>query len=61
MILRIRYARYEERDGELEIWTNREDLAEMLDRLKPIVIADYLKDRMKPRVEEEKQQKGGGE
>lgn len=58
MILRIRYARYEERDGELEIWTNQEDLNAMLDRLKPIVIAEYLKERMKPRVEEEKE-KGG--
>ena len=58
MILRIRYARYEERDGELEIWTNREDLAEMLDRVKPIVIAEYLKERMKPRVEEEKREGG---
>ena len=58
MILRIRYARYEERDGELEIWTNREDLSEMLDRLKPIVIAEYLQERMKPRVEEEKEEGG---
>lgn len=58
MILRIRYARYEERDGELEIWTNREDLNAMLDRLKPIVIAEYLKERMKPRVEEEKREGG---
>ena len=58
MILRIRYARYEERDGELEIWTNREDLSEMLDRVKPIVIAEYLKERMKPRVEEEKREGG---
>ncbi len=58
MILRIRYARYEERDGELEIWTNQEDLNAMLDRLKPIVIAEYLKERMKPRVEEEKREGG---
>lgn len=58
MILRIRYTRYEERDGELEIWTNQEDLAEMLDRVKPIVIAEYLKERMKPRVEEEKREGG---
>lgn len=58
MILKIRFVRYEERDGELEIWTNREDLASMLDRVKPVVIAGYLKDRMKPRVEEEKEKRG---
>lgn len=58
MILRIRYTRYEERDGELEIWTNQEDLNAMLDRVKPIVIAEYLKERMKPRVEEEKREGG---
>lgn len=58
MILRIRYTRYEERDGELEIWTNQEDLNAMLDRVKPIVIAEYLQERMKPRVEEEKREGG---
>lgn len=48
MKILIKYAKAIDRGGEMELWVNNEDLFEMLNRVKPRVLADYLGTRLKP-------------
>lgn len=48
MIIRVKYTKAIDHDGEMELWINNEDLFAMLNCVKPRVLAEYLGTRMKP-------------
>ena len=48
MIIRVKYTKAIDHGDEMELWINNEDLNEMLNRVKPRVLAEYLFTRLKP-------------